>query len=420
MQASAYSSQSMTVTGARGLWLTTDDGHRYLDACAGTFNVGLGYGHKAVTDAVRKVLDIGILHGSSSICGKEVGEAEALLAAIAPTGLDRVHLKGCTGGSTAVEQALRHAWAYTGRTRVVSFINGHHGQTIVSTLASGMQFRKRRLRHATIPITNVPAPDCYRCPFGKVPESCNVQCADEVVRAATDKDDAAAAFLAEPVLGAGGGIIPPRLFWHKVADGLQRARIPLILDEVQTFGRLNGFFAADYYGIQPTMIALAKSISGIGVPGAGALLLPKELCILEQGERSLTWGGSSIVGAAIAATVRVMNSDGFFASVQRSGEMLHDSLNRLMTQSRFIGCVRNVGLMSGVELVHSKESRQPYPKFAEAVIRECKHEGLLVRQSEYGLGAFVKIRPALTATSDEVLEIVRRFSLALNRCERTQ
>lgn len=76
--------------------------------------------------------------------------------------------------------------------------------------------------------------------------------------------------------------------------------------------------------------------------------------------------------------------------------------------------------MSGVELVRSRESRQPYPEFAEAVIRECKAEGLLVRQSEYGRGAFIKIRPALTATADDVVEIVRRLSLALNRCESMQ
>lgn len=417
VHASAYSSEGLTITHAHGLWVTADDGRQYLDACSGTFNVGLGYGHDAVISAIKRTLDLGLLHGSSSLSTAFVDDAEALLAAIAPSGLDRVHLKGCTGGSTAVEQALRHAWAFTKRTRVVSFTGGHHGQTIVSSLASGMEFRKRRLRHVVIPITNVPAPDCYRCPFGKHQDSCNVECADEVIRAATVPNDKAAAFLAEPVLGAGGGVIPPRSFWQKVAEGLDSAGVPLVLDEVQTFGRLNGFFGADYYGIRPTMIAIAKSISGIGLPGAGALLLPKELCILDQGERSLTWGASSVAAAAVSATLRVMSSDGFFASVQHVGEVLHDGLLKLMAESQFVGCVRSIGLMSGVELVRSRESRQPYPEFAAAVIRECKTVGLLVRQSEYGQGAFLKIRPALTATTDDVLEIVRRLSVALNRCE---
>lgn len=409
---SAYSTGVLRVKSAQGVWISDETGQRFLDGCAGTFNVGLGYGHKYVVEAIRGVLDSGVLHGSGSMSLELRDRAEQALVSIASAGLDRCHLKGCTGGSTAVEQAIRHAWIATGRVAIASFELGHHGQTVLATLASGMEFRKRRVPVRLPYSLQVPPPDCYRCPFGKKPETCSVECVadiEERLRAAAPESGGFAAFVAEPILGAGGGIAPPRKFWSAFSEVLAELEIPLILDEVQTFGRTGEFLAATFFGIEPEMVCLAKSISGIGVPGAGALLLSHRYCALDEGERSLTGGGSNLVCAAIAATIEVMKEPSFFPSMQRSAEALNQGLEAILAQYDFIGCVRGVGLMTGLEIVQSKASRQKYPELASQIIRGCYANGLLVRQSEYGRGSFVKVRPALTISEDEVKELCRRL-----------
>jgi 4-aminobutyrate aminotransferase len=419
MGTAAYHASGIVVAHAHGVRITGEDGQEYLDACSGTFNVGLGYGNAVVARAIVNAIETGLLHGSSSLRTHTVMEAEKRLCDIAPIGLDRVHLKGCTGGSTAFEQAVRHAWAVTGRNKIVGFRGGHHGQTIASSILSGMSFRKERLRHVAMEYEDVPAPDCYRCPYGRQETTCHVECATAVIRAVRPTHGhLAAAFVAEPVLGAGGGIVPPAKFWLKVADELSRLKVPLIADEVQTFGRVGGYFASDYYQIKPTIITLAKSLSGIGLPGAGAVLLPRDFCVLDEGERSLTGGSASIVCAAISATLDIMSAPGFFKHVEIVASAIDSRLTKIAANSSKIGLVRAAGLMTGIELVDSKTSRTPDPKFAKALVNACKRNGLLVRQSEYGRGSFVKIRPALTTQVSEAEEMCDRLSFSVIQCER--
>lgn len=413
---SAYPPHAPCFTQAQGVWVTDESGHQFLDGCAGTFNIGLGYQHPRVVGAIRRVLESGILHGSGSLGSELRQEAEQSLVAIAPPSLDRCHLKGCSGGSTAVEQALRHAWAVTGRAAIATFELSHHGQTLVTSAISGMEFRKKRIPSPWGPTLHVPPPDCYRCPFGKKPETCSVECIGAIqdqLQTSQQKLGGIAAFLAEPILGAGGGLTPPKNFWSALTEVLTRMQIPLILDEVQTFGRTGEFLAAKYYGIEPRMVCLAKAISGIGVPGAGALLLSQQDCILDEGERSFTWGASNLACAAIVATIETMQSPGFFSSLSKSAEALKERLEGLVNRYDFIGCVRGVGLMTGLEVVRSKASREKDPKLTAHLINACLSNGLLLRQSEYGRGSFLKIRPALTITVDEAEELCRRLDRAI-------
>ena len=418
MKNSAYASEAISVKGARGVWITASDGSKYLDGCAGTFNIGLGYGHPDVAMALSSVISSGFLHGSGTLRTETIERAEAQLVSIAPDNLDRCHLKGSTGGSTAVEQAVRHAWAVTGRRGILSFVGGHHGQTIASTLFSGMEERKQRVATLQLDVALVSPPDCYRCPFGKSVSSCKRECAyaieEQIESRSLNGDHDIAAMVAEPVLGAGGGIIPPRDYWMIVSGILAKHGIMLIFDEVQTFGRLGTFLASAYYDVGPQFIAVAKSISGIGVPGAGALLLSSDHCVLDSGERSLTWGGSNLVAAAITSTIEVMKSPGFFEHTIDVAINLREKLDSLWQRFGNIGCVRTVGLMSGIEIVDSRESRKASPTLAAQIIDKCRDAGLLLRQSGYGRGGFIKIRPALTISVEEAEEICTRLEWAIS------
>lgn len=396
----AYLGDPIRVASADGLWLTAEDGKRYIDACAGTFNVGPGYKHPIVIEAVQAAISSGLLHGSGILRPAIIDRAEAELASIAPSPIDRCHLKGSTGGSTAVEQAVRHAWAVTGRSGIIAFQDGHHGQTIFASLASGMEFRSSRIRGVTADIIRVPPPDCYQCPFKKDPETCKMECAaaiaDAIDERTAGRDHNIAAMVAEPILGAGGGVIPPNGYWEIVSEILRKKEILLIADEVQTFGRVGCFFASSYFNSQPDIIAVAKSISGIGVPGSGAVLLQTKHCILTESERSLTWGGSHLVAAAIVATLSVMSSHGFFDRTREVAAKLAESLERICRTHEMVGLVRACGLMAGIEIVASKQTRETAARRAKMLVDQCRATGLLLRQNDYGFGGFIEIRPAFS------------------------
>lgn len=401
---------------ATGCHLVDAAGDRYLDGCAGTFNISLGYGHPEVSRAVTEVIASGLPHLSSSFQHQRVEAAACALVDIAPPNISHCHFKGSTGGSTAVEQAMRHAWAATGKRSIVSFRGSHHGQTIATTSLSGMPFRCNRLPVAPMPVVHVDPPDCYRCAWGKKPDSCNFECIGAIERALdaspTGEDDTAA-FVGEPILGAGGGITPPKYWWTELKNRLEKRHILLILDEVQTFGRTGSFFAADYYGIEPELIALGKGISGIGIPGAAAVLMTEDLRILNTAERSLTWAGSVLTSAAIETTVKVMRGPGFFESVHNVSEVLRDRLFQMEREFECIGTVRGFGLMTGLELVKTRASKTPDVALTHRVINECMKNHLLLRDSLYGRGAFVKIRPPLVISEEEVHDLCDRLRRSL-------
>jgi 4-aminobutyrate aminotransferase-like enzyme len=418
---SSYPASGIEFTSGKGVYLLDEFGNDFLDACAGTFNLSMGYGNSVIVDQLKTQLDTGLIHLSSSFVSKHVQLAEYALVDVAPSNIVQCHMKGSTGGSTAIEQAVRHAWVKTGKRTLISFRGSHHGQTISTTFISGMPFRKNRLPISPLPTLQVNPPDCYRCPYQKEPSTCKFECIDEVENVIqhppTGCDDIAA-FIAEPILGAGGGITPPSGYWTKLSSLLAANGILLIFDEVQTFGRTGHFFAAQHYGVEPNLIALAKGISGIGIPGAGALLMEDGFNLLNSGERSLTWGANLLTCVAISSTIELMRQQSFLTQLRSSGELLANNLARIVSQYEFIGTVRGFGLMTGLEIVTSKESRKPRPDLAYKISQIAYKNRLILRLSEYDRGSFLKIRPSLNITHDEIMDLSERLEFTLQEVQK--
>ncbi len=414
--ASAYPPGPLTFVAGNGVYLTDDSGDQWCDAVAGTFNHVLGYAHPEVLQAITGVMRSGLLHVSSAFHHSEIEMAHSALVDVAPENLTRCHTKGSTGGSTAIEQAIRTAWVVTERTDLLAFRGGHHGQTIATTMVSGMPFRRNRIKPLQLPVAHVDPPDCYRCPVGKEPNTCRLDCIDaieEAIAHSPSGEDQMAAMVAEPIMGAGGGITPPPNYWHELHARLQRRGVLLVFDEVQTFGRTGSFFAAQHYGVEPDMIVVAKGISGIGVAGAAALLMPEAFAVLNDGERALTGGSSIMAAAAISATVRVMNTSEFWERFSKSAEMLAFRLERMRWRFDCVGTVRGFGLMTGLEIVTSRQSRMPNPSLTDRIIKEAMRNRLLLRNSFYGRGSFLKIRPALTITCEQVNDLCDRLEASI-------
>jgi 4-aminobutyrate aminotransferase len=385
------------------------------DAASGTFNVALGGGATPVIEAAKQQMDRAC-HVSSLLYSHEPRQLIKDLCQHAPSGIGTGKVRDATG-STANEGAIKAAQKVTGRNGIVTLFLSHHGQTALTTAISGLSRRKMGL--SGLPIVDsvkVPAPYCLRCHYKSTYPSCGFHCVESIAEYMEfGSSGQIGCLIVEPVLGNGGNIVPPPGYHAALSEFCERNEIILIADEVQTgMGRTGAVFGSVLLGLRPNIITLAKGISGIGLPLA-AMLYEADLDVLEPYEHSFTGGGNPVAVAAARATLRQIESPGFLDAVSAKGRYLKTKLEAICSQYPFVAEVRGIGLMIGVEFVKPDRYMTPDPdltnQFVEVALVE--HQ-LIVRSSQYGFGNVVKVRPCLTATQEELDQILDRFGAALN------
>jgi 4-aminobutyrate aminotransferase len=250
-------------------------------------------------------------------------------------------------------------------------------------------------------IRHAMAPYCYRCPLKLKPESCGTACAqdvEEVIKTTTSGRPAA--FIGEPILGVGGFITPPKEYYPIVADIVKRAEGVFISDEVQTgWGRTGGkWFGIEQYGVKPDIIVAAKSL-GNGHP-VGATVARAAVADSFKGLTIATFGGNPVTMAAAKAVVDAIETDRLMDNAATVGGHLRSRLDAFTAKHRAVGEVRGMGLMQGIELVKDKESKEPAPNVAAAVMEAAKDKGLIIGKG--GLyGNVLRISPALNVTAQD-------------------
>ncbi|SEL41193.1 aspartate aminotransferase family protein [Paenibacillus sp. OK003] len=396
----------------KGIKLIDDAGVEYLDGVSGTFNLSLGYNHPHVVSKIQEQVG-NLTHMSSSFTEPYVDEVLDHLIEYAPNDINAGWMRDITG-STANECATKIAQKYTQSTDIISLYLSHHGQTQFATGISGNAFRRKRFPNSAVANSvHVPAPYCYRCPFKSSSGDCGYQCVEAISDAIEyASSGSVACMIIEPILGNGGNIIPPAGYFKRLRKLCDEYNIILIADEVQTgIGRTGYMFASELFDIQPDMITLAKGLGGIGVPVA-AVLMQSRLNVLEKHEHSFTSGSNLISVTAAKSTLEVVSEPGFLDDVKRKGEILGGLLQDLAMKYPSIGEARGVGLMWGLEMVG--DNNEPDTDKTNAIIdRAFTDEHLILRGSRYGFGNVVKVRPSLTTTEDELVEIVERLDSVL-------
>jgi 4-aminobutyrate aminotransferase-like enzyme len=403
--------ESDTFVKGEGLRLVRRDGREFLDAISGTFNLALGYSHPAVVEACTEQLQR-LSHLSSTFAGPYTNELLNALLPLAPDGIDAGWVRDATG-STANEGALKMAQRFTERPGVVSLFGSHHGQTFTMTAISGSASRRKGLWSSSIPhIVRVPAPYCRRCFYGKEFPECELLCVERIhdfIDEASGGD--IACLIVEPILGNGGNIVPPPGYFPALRRLCDEREIVLIADEVQTgLGRTGHMFASDALGLQPDIITLGKSLGGVGLPIA-AILMRRELDVLERHDHSFTSGGWLVAVKAAVATVQVISAPGFLERVRQAGLVLGALLQELARDHRCVDDVRGMGFMWGLEIVDANGA--PDSSLTTAIVNGSYERGLLLRSSQYGRGNVLKIRPSLIATNNDLEEIVMRLNDAV-------
>jgi 4-aminobutyrate aminotransferase-like enzyme len=405
--------QGRMMVRGEGVFVYDECGRNYLDAGAGTFNLSLGYSHPDIVSVVQDQATR-LIHLSGSLRSQPIEDLADRLCAVSPSNLTRVHLKS-SGGSTANEGAIKIARRVTQGRDVVTLFRSHHGQTALTTAASGQSFRRADQTVPLAGLVQLPDPYCHRCFYGQKRDVCDLLCVDRIAdfldHAGTGRP---ACMLVEPISGNGGNVVLPDGYLRRVRKLCDELGMLLILDEIQTgIGRTGRMFAAEHWGVRADMITVGKGLGGSGLQIA-AILTEERLLGMEPGEHSFTYGGNVLAAAAACKTLDIVSDASFLAQVREVGDYLKKRLRDLAAHYRWIGDVRGLGLMLGLEINKNDGSRDV--PLALEIARQAPAHGLLLRTSEYGRGNVVKIRPPLIVTMDEADILCDRLEATFNAC----
>jgi 2,2-dialkylglycine decarboxylase (pyruvate) len=389
---------------ASGSFYELDDGRRILDFTAGQICATVGHNHPRVVAAIEQACR-DVLHLNSWVVSEPVVSLAARLIDTLPAPLDRA-LFLSTGGE-ANEAALRMAKLYSSRFEVLSLTRSWHGLTAG---ASAITHAGGHSGYGPVSpgVFALPAPYAYRCPIRHCDGACDCSC----LEAGFELYDQAsvgspAAIVAEPVLSAGGVIVPPPGYFVRLAELCSERGMLVILDECQTgLGRLGALYGFEIYDFVPDFLTLSKTLGG-GVPVSAVVTRAEiEQRCYERGFIHVTSHVSDPMPAAVAeAVLDVVLAEDLAGASRRQGERLLTGLRELQGRHEAIGEVRGMGLLCGVELVDDRDTRAPADDLGRALTDECLRCGLsmnLVRGQSAGSANCLRLAPPLTISDDEI------------------
>ncbi len=388
-----------------GVWAKDPDGNVFLDFTSGIAVTATGHSHPSVLKAIgqqaKKFLH---MSGTDFYYDIQVRLAEKL--AQAAPGNFRKKVFFTNSGTEAVEAAFKLARYKTKRERMISFFGAFHGRTMGSLSLTGSKVKQKENFGPLLPgVTHVGYGYCYRCPYNLHYPECGIDCVDYIEHTLFKKTVPArevAAIIVEPIQGEGGYVVPPPGYHEKLRALTQKYGILLIADEVQAgMGRTGKMFAIEHWGIAPDIITVAKGIAS-GLP-LGAMIARADLMDWEPGAHANTFGGNPVACAAALETFRLLETK-LMKNAVITGDYLKMKLNGLSRKFPSIGDVRGIGLMCGIELVRSRETKEPAASERNKIIDLAFQKGLLL----LGCGeSSIRFSPALVISKREVDIAVR-------------
>ena len=399
-----------------GSWIWDVDGHRMVDGVAGLWTVNVGFRRREIRDAIVAQLDelayYSVFRGTTHPRAIEL--TERIVNLMQPDGVAAVLFSN--GGSDAVEGALKLArqyWKIKGegdRTKFISLRQGYHGVHFGGMSVNGNTNFRRPYEPLLPGCFHVDTPWVYRNPYTSDPTRLAEICAQLLEREIIFQGpDTVAAFIAEPVQGAGGVIVPPANYWPLIRKVCDKYGVLLIADEVVTgFGRTGHWFGTRLWGVKADLWCLAKGISSGYVP-LGATAVSEEFAKIFADSDSArgtithgyTFSAHPVAAAAALATLDILERENVVANAAREGQYFNERLADIGRRSQLVGDVRGVGLMACLEMVADKATGAPLPRGAKEIVnvaREAYKRGAMIRTS----GGNIILSPALTIERSQI------------------
>lgn len=347
------------ISEAKGVYLIDGNGHRIMDFSSQMKCVLAGYGNQTIIKAIQEQ--------AAKLCF--VGPAFAYesrsrlaqrLAELTPGDLNRFFFT--LGGADANENAVKMARAYTKKHKILTFYRSYHGATYGAVTLTGDP-RRPPVEPGIPGVVHLLNPFCYRCPFGLTYPECDLHCAEHVQEIIEYEDpETVAALMLEPIIGAGGVIIPPEGYLQRVKQICNENNILLIADEVMTaFGRSGRWFGVEHWDLQPDMMTLAKGLTSAYAPLGCVALSDKVASVLEKQMLYcvLSYSSHPLSCATAYAAIGAYRDEGMVDNSRVLGRVLHQELLQLQDKHPCVGDVRCLGLFSCLELVKNRETKKP-------------------------------------------------------------
>ncbi len=415
-------------TRGEGIYVWDDEGNQYLEGLAGLWCTGLGFSEQRLIDAAVKQLGtLPFAHTFAHRSTIPVIELCERLISIAPGDMGKVFL--VNSGSEAVDAAMKMIWYYNNaldrpaKKKIISRKRGYHGVTIAAGSLTAIPLMQNDFDLPIDRILHTDTPCYYRYGAeGESEEAFVTRLADnlnDLIEA--EGPDTVAAFFAEPVMGAGGVLVPPATYFEKVQKVLKRHDVLMVADEVICgFGRTGNMWGSQTYGINPDMVTCAKQLSSAYLPIAAVMISdPIYQAFVEQSRKlgaygsGHTYGGHPVSAAVALETLKIYEERDIVGHVRDVTPRFQTRLQSLAGHP-LVGEARGVGLIGAVEIVADKDSREQYPADVKAgaiVAEKIFEHGLIVR----GLpGDAVATCPPLIIDEGQVDELFDKFERGLD------
>ncbi len=410
------------ITKASGVYLWDSEGHKILDAMAGLWCVNMGYGREELVEAAtRQMRELPYYNLFFQTAHPPAVALAKAIADIAPAGMNHVFFTG--SGSEANDTVLRmvrHYWAIKGQPAkkvVIGRWNGYHGSTIAGASLGGMKAMHEQGDGPIPGIEHIDQPYWFGEGGDMIPEEFGVRIADQLEQKILEVgEDKVAAFIAEPIQGAGGVIIPPESYWPRVKEILARYDILFIADEVICgFGRTGEWFGSDYYGLEPDLMPIAKGLTSGYIPMGGVVVRDEVVHTLNEGGEfyhGFTYSGHPVAAAVALENIRILREEKIVERVKTKTAPYLQSRWQELLEHPLVGEARGVGLLGALELVKNKKTRERFadPGVGMLCREHCFRNGLVMR----AVGDTMIISPPLVIGEEQIDELVGKVRLCLD------
>ena len=418
---------------AEGIYIYDIEGKRYIDGSGGACVVSIGHGVPEIIKAMTKqAKKVAYVHGSQFTTKAAMTFAERITSITPSKELNRVYF--VSGGSEAVETSLKLArqyWEELGENqkfKVISRWGSYHGASMGALALGGHTSRRKHFQPLIMHTPHIFPCYCYRCPFGKHPKTCDLECAESLERTIKyEGPESISAFMAEPVLGAtAGAVVPKDGYWQRIREICDKYNILLIVDEVMVgIGRTGKNFAIEHWDVIPDIIVTAKGLSS-GYTPVGAVITKQKIhdAVRDKSGQFVhgyTYSQNPLSMAVGAEVLKYIKDKKLVERSEKMGKYLLKKLNELKNLS-FVGDIRGIGLFAGIEFVQNKKNKEPFNpdvRFSQRVANEAFRTGLITYPGSGGVdgvkGDHILICPPFIITEEQIDEMIEILRNAIKR-----
>ena len=419
----------MIITRGEGVRVFDDAGKDYIESVAGLWCASLGFSNERLAKAAYVQLQkLPFYHAFTAKSHEPLIDLSEKLLSVAPVPMSKVFF--ANSGSEANDSAIKMIWYYnnalgrTAKKKIIGRIKGYHGITVAAGSITGLPNNHRSFDIPLPGFIHTMTPHYYHgAEQGESEEAFATRCAEELDKLiVAEGPDTVAGMFAEPVMGAGGVIVPPRTYFEKIQKVLRKHDVLLVADEVICgFGRTGNYWGSQTFGIQPDLLTCAKALSSSYLPISAVMVNQKVFDALADESHKIgtfgtgfTYSGHPVPAAVALETLKIYDEMGLVEHATSVGTFMQKELRDRFAGHELVGEVRGVGLVGAIELVADREARRNFDakdKVGARLAQLCESHGVIAR----GLpGDSLAFSPPIIITQDEVAERLDRVGRALD------